>query len=1049
MTPLTLPPQATTGTANDPRLAIFRSAAAREVFHSVCQRDQIWRPCLWDVQEIHEDARSAFYATLDRAFVPPGTPYGHLLLLLGEAGSGKTHLMRAIRTHVHGNRLGYCTYMQMTTATENYGRYILSNVIDSLDDIYFEAEVPQSGLMVLSNALLEDSGLVPAETIERLRTGELSGADLAHLTVGIADRLIADKRYEGLDPDIMRALCCLQRDEAPLKSRVLKFLRCEPLNEFDQPYLPGLTARIHDHQPLETVGHLARTMRAAHGRSFVLLIDQLEDMANFDVEREAAAVRFRRAIQTLCALAGDVSSSVFVVSCLEDFYEDLRKLLTGPARDRLEQDPPPVRLVATRTADEVVKLVSVRLHELYHAAGVSEDDPIFPFPAEFLQQLAGLRTRDVLERCQRFRDSLGREAPAAAPITTESTDLAMTWNDFRTSFSADVPESEEDQARILAAAISACGEDLPGAPEFSVQLDGRQITVTARGLVPAATARLLIAVCNKRAQGGGLKKQLESLRAAAADRIPVILRSAEFPDAKTQTGRQIDDFLKAGGRRAAVEDSHWRQMLAFERFREQYAHHVQYRAWRQAERPLAGLKPLIDILELDQLVAGSAPVLSFPQAADAESAPQVAPSLASEETTAAPVEAFLIAGVSIADRRAPIALEIQEFSQPAAFLGGPESGVLTASLNLIEQLLLMGVPTVLVDRRGTLCGYATDRWWKAPADSPDLAWRRGQLRERLDVAVYAPGAPHGNPLVIPLVPPDISQLPASERGTAARTAAEALAGLLEYTQSSRDQKLFAVLFHAILNLSQRSTAGVNVAALADFVAKADAALVDAAGATDRKLLDMLAADLQTLAAIRGTLLAADGRPLDVAALFGATASRPAKTPLSVICTKFLGDNSAVEFWLAQFLSAVDRWVGVHPADRLRGVLLIDDADLYLPSARQPATRTVLESLLQRARSAGLGVFLVSNNANDLDFSCRENIHFWFIGRTPAGSSAANLRSLFDTETISRLANQEPGDFTYLSHGQKRILGADTPVLDPQPLGDDEILDLAAISRARS
>src|SRR5262249_31354695 len=181
MTPRTAPPSKSAQIAQDPRIAVFRSPAAREVFHSVCQRDQIWRPCLWDVQEIHEDARSAFYATLDRAFVPPGTPYGHLLLLLGEAGSGKTHLMRAIRTHVHGNRLGYCAYLQMTTATENYGRYILSNVIDSLDDVYFEGEVPQSGLMVLSNALLEDSGLVPAESIERLRTGELSEADLAHL----------------------------------------------------------------------------------------------------------------------------------------------------------------------------------------------------------------------------------------------------------------------------------------------------------------------------------------------------------------------------------------------------------------------------------------------------------------------------------------------------------------------------------------------------------------------------------------------------------------------------------------------------------------------------------------------------------------------------------------------------------------------------------------------------------------------------------------------------------------------------------------------------
>src|SRR5262249_23035954 len=158
-------------------------------------------------------------------------------------------------------------------------------------------------------------------------------------------------------------------------------------------------------------------------------------------------------------------------------------------------------------------------------------------------------------------------------------------------------------------------------------------------------------------------------------------------------------------------------------------------------------------------------------------------------------------------------------AQPAAFLGGPESGVLSASLNLIEQLALMGVPTVLVDRRGTLCGYATDRWGEAPADSPDLALRREQLRGRLHVALYTPGAPNGNPLAIPLVPPNVSQFPASERGITARTAAEALAGLLEYTQSARDQKLFALLFHAILSLSQKATAVVTVAGIADFVAK--------------------------------------------------------------------------------------------------------------------------------------------------------------------------------------------------------------------------------------
>src|SRR5262249_19574575 len=161
-----------------------------------------------------------------------------------------------------------------------------------------------------------------------------------------------------------------------------------------------------------------------------------------------------------------------------------------------------------------------------------------------------------------------------------------------------------------------------------------------------------------------------------------------------------------------------------------------------------------------------------------------------------------------------------------------------------------------------------------------------------------------------------------------------------------------------------------------------------------------AADLQALAVIRSELLATDGRAPDIGALFGATAGpRPPRTRLSIISTKFLGDNSAVEFWLAQFLSAVDRWVGAHPADRLRGVLLIEGADLYLPGARQPATRPVLESLLVRARSAGLGLFLVSASPGDLDFSCRERIHSWFVGRLPQADAPTNFGSLFGAEAM--------------------------------------------------
>ena len=600
----------------DPRLAVFRSPAAREAFHSVCQKDQVWRRDVFDVHDIHEPARDVFYATLERAISPPETPYGHLLLLLGEAGSGKTHLMRAFRHYVHGNRLGYCGYLQMTTATENYGRYVLANLIDSLDDPYFEGEIDRSGLMTLSNALVQNSGLISPEDIERLRTGPMPAMDLARLTVRMADLFVSDKRFQHLDPDVLRAVCYLQRDEARLKSRVLKFLRCEPLGDFDRTYIPGLEPRLHDHHPQSMVEHLGRLMWAVEHRSLVLLVDQMEDMANFDFDPRRAEVRFRRAVQTICAMAGAIPSSVFVVSCLEDFYQHLRDQLTGSARDRIEQDPEPVRLTATRTADEVEKIVEYRLGALYSAAGVESGEPHFPFPPDFLGQLAGLRTRDVLDRCRKFRIAgdanyeidRHESAVVVTPPPAPAFDLQQAWNDFRTSYKANVPESDELQAEVLAAAIAACHLDMPDGPRFTVELDERQLivgmTVDVTGGMPgggdSTSTKLLVAMCNKTATGGHLARQVGEVQKAAGDRIPVIVRSGEFPgDPRSRIAGILSEFQKAGGRRATVEDSHWRMLLALEQFHLEHSGHPQYAGWRQSDRPLARLKPLIDILQLD------------------------------------------------------------------------------------------------------------------------------------------------------------------------------------------------------------------------------------------------------------------------------------------------------------------------------------------------------------------------------------------------------------------------------------------------------------------
>ena len=141
--------------AVDPRMAAFLAPDCPEVFHSVATPTAIWKADPYDVETIHAEARAAFEHLLNRAGRTPPPPSGAVLVLLGEAGSGKTHLMRAFRTRAHGQGLGYCGYLQMTSEASNYARYMLTNLIDGLEQPYEPDGPSRTGLARLSAALLE------------------------------------------------------------------------------------------------------------------------------------------------------------------------------------------------------------------------------------------------------------------------------------------------------------------------------------------------------------------------------------------------------------------------------------------------------------------------------------------------------------------------------------------------------------------------------------------------------------------------------------------------------------------------------------------------------------------------------------------------------------------------------------------------------------------------------------------------------------------------------------------------------------------------------
>ena len=1038
---------------DDPRVAAFCSSLHPGLFHAVAYGTDIWRQDPFDVESIHGSVRKTFAHLVNRVCEPTALPSGRIMLLLGDSGSGKTHLMRAFRNQVHSSHRGYCGYMQMSAFTSQYGRYVLNNLIESLDKPYYEPESSGTGLMRLSTALARsitvgDSGKAG---LDQLHEEELDQKTLDQIVGDLADRIILDDRFKTIDVYLTQALLYLQHDDPRIKARVLKYLRCEDLTPHDRQLLGGIIPCTYPGAPHWVIQRLGELMWALEGVPLILCVDQLEDM--FDMED--APTQFRRSLATLCDIVSRLRSSIVVISCLQDYYAKLKEYLAKPTQDRIQDSRGPINLEAPRESHEVVRMIAERLRFLYQSANLplNEDDPTYPLPPALVRQLAGMRTRDVLNACQVYRDRCvaeGRLVPypfdgGITPPPPPDHTIEQAWNEHHTTASPVVPTEEPELARVLFGAIGACSGELETGHDFMAEADGRFVSVEIHDR-DDSVERILIGVCNKRAQGGGLGRQIDELVKRAGEHTVVVVRSTAYPsNPKTVVAQLLDKLITGGGRRVVVEDSDWRTMLAFESFRANHGAAATFAAWQTQTRPLTSLDSLRAILDLDRLTRTSS---SAGPRTQGTVEPDSQPTERRSAASSSPPNSLGVGTTS--DRRAEkVSLSAGELTRHAALIGAPGSGKTTLALGLIEQLLLQGIPAILIDRKGDLCVYARSGMSiRDELDGP-LAERGEQLRRHVEIALYTPRRSDGRPLSIAAVPAGLGALPDLERRQAARFAAAALAGMMYYSNRKPDQSLLAILGRAIDLLSQEHPQDpVPIESLLSFIGDQDTSLVNEVGRLDVKLFDKLVQDLETLRLNHGDLLAARGEPLEIEALFGlGRHAKPGRTRLSIIGTKFLGSSQDVQFWIAQFVMEVGRWISRAPAPdgTLQAVLMFDEADLYLPAVRQPASKEPMEHLLRTARSAGLGLLLATQSPGDFDYRCRDNIRTWFVGQVKETNSLAKMKPMLSecrVDVAARLPGQTTGQFHLIRDGVVTSLMADPSAVDPRQIPEDEILSLA-------
>lgn len=1056
---------------SDPRTRAFLQSPA-DVFESIEHRHEIWREDPFDVADVHAGARRDFERLLARVTTPAGnygstsgSSYGRILMLLGDSGSGKTHLLRALRAIVHKSRAGFVGYMLLTSGTSDYRRYILSNLIDSLDQPYDDPIDLRTGLARLAQALASLAFDPQMATFLRddpnLEDDEVS--DLVHAG---ADMVIKRRGFERVDVDLVAALLYLHRPDTRLKARVIKYLRCEELTERDRKLLGGLAAKSRLEDAERMVEMLGRIMGAASETpmSLVLCLDQLEGV--FD--KDAVAAPVQRALTAVSDLAELVPSSIFVVSCLRDFYKQARLGLTRSLLERVEKHPP-VTLEDERTREEAGEMIRTRLQHLYSFAGADFDpaEPLYPFPKELIEHPPIWRTREIIDACRRYRERCqrigallphhGDEPPTPVPPTRDRQAIErweQRWNDYYIEKQTAPSEDEDALVALLAWALQAAGEELESEHRFPTRVSPGAVLVepTWKG---RAYPPSYVALCNRTEKFGWLGKQIRqhAQQANADPRKPllVLTRSDTMPPSPSVT-KALGDALQGGGRTVVIQDTDWRTMEALRRFGQEHGKQSGYSDWLAEENHLSRLPSVRTILDLDHLerFQPAAPVGPVEPTVKSPRTSEPGPGLPASAAVPTPASGALAAGVTRGLLPQPVQIGAAELTRHVAFLGMTGSGKTTLALGLIEQLLVQGTPVLMVDRKGDLAGYARPETWSRHIPDPALAARQKALAANVDVALYTPGHPEGRPLAIGVTPDGLGEMSPFERDEAAAQAAQAISDMLGYKSTGRDASLRAILVQAVRLLAEALDRPITLGELVKVVGDVDPMLAARVGRIDTKLFGQLAQAIETLNLTSTHLFGGGAERLDIDALLGKGAfARPGRTRLCVLSTKFLHTDAQVQFWVAQLLMALLRWANKHPRSELQAALLFDEADLYLPALRQPATKAPMESLLKRGRSAGLSIQLATQSPGDLDYRCRDNIRTWFVGRVKEPRALEKLRPLLSaapSDVTGRLAGQATGEFHLVQEGPPKPFSGCFSVLNTEQVPDGELLSLARRGR---
>ena len=363
----------------------------------------------------------------------------------------------------------------------------------------------------------------------------------------------------------------------------------------------------------------------------------------------------------------------------------------------------------------------------------------------------------------------------------------------------------------------------------------------------------------------------------------------------------------------------------------------------------------------------------------------------------------------------PVMLKASTLTTHGVIFGMTGSGKTGLGVNMLEEALLDGTPTLILDPKGDMGNILLnfpdstaddlEPWMdegkarrkgitvgdlaakEAAERQADLAGdgitpeRIARLRDNTDFRIYTPGSSIGVPINVlgSLKAPDLDWQDSAET---IRDEIEGLVSSILVLAGVKSDPVSGpehILIATIIETWWRQGKDLDLATLIGQIPKPPfrkLGVFDLEMFFPEKERMKLALQLNSLLASPSMASWLEGEPLDIENLLGAGD----KTPCAIIYMAHLNEKER-QFVVTLLLSKVVTWMRSKPGtSELSALIYMDEAFGYAPPSAEPPSKKPILTILKQARAFGVGLVLVTQNPIDLDYKAMSNAGTWIVGR---------------------------------------------------------------------